>query len=160
MSRTPQWPRARALSAVATLAFSIGCIDRVTDPTPVQANPSQFRADVLAHGEATASARWSAIAPAARAGERHRRTARRNGGIRRRGSRRALHRDAGRRAREDRWIRCRVDGHSPDGPRLLVQRLRSSAAAAASAPRSDAAFFLKSGDQFRPGPPPTVGSPA
>jgi len=62
MSGMPHRPRARALAAAATLAFSIGCTDRVTDPTPVWTNPSPSQADVVAHGEATASVRWSAVA--------------------------------------------------------------------------------------------------
>ena len=61
MSGMPQWPRALALSAVPTLVFSIGCADRVTDPSPVQANPSQWRAEAQALREATASVRWSAV---------------------------------------------------------------------------------------------------
>ena len=62
MSGMPHRPRARALAAAATLAFSMGCTDRVTDPTPVRTNPSRSQADVVAHGEATASVRWSAVA--------------------------------------------------------------------------------------------------
>jgi len=62
MSGMPQWPRALALSAVATLAISIGCIDRVTDPSPVQANPRLSRVDAPVAGNATASVRWSVIA--------------------------------------------------------------------------------------------------
>ena len=62
MSGMPQRPRARALAAAATLAFSMGCTDRVTDPAPVRTNPSRSQADVVAHGEATASVRWSAVA--------------------------------------------------------------------------------------------------
>jgi hypothetical protein len=61
MSGMPTWPRALALSAAATLAFSIGCTDRLTDPSP-QANLQLSRAGTGAVGEATASVRWSTIA--------------------------------------------------------------------------------------------------
>ena len=62
MSGMAQWPRARALPAAAILAASIGCTDRVTDPSPVQARPSLDRADAAILGGGTASVRWSAIA--------------------------------------------------------------------------------------------------
>ena len=62
MSGMQQWPRALALAAVATLAFPIGCTDRVTDPGPGQANPRLSRVDAAVVGDGTASVRWSAIA--------------------------------------------------------------------------------------------------
>ena len=62
MSGMPHWPRALALAAVATLAFPIGCTDRVTDPGPGQANPRLSRVDAAVVGDGTASVRWSAIA--------------------------------------------------------------------------------------------------
>jgi len=62
MSGIPHWPRARALSAAATLAFSIGCTDRVTEPSPGQATPPLSRVNAAVVGDATASVRWSAVA--------------------------------------------------------------------------------------------------
>ena len=61
MSGMQQWPRALALAAVATLAFQIGCTDRVTDPSPVQVNSRLSRVDATIVGDGTASVRWSAI---------------------------------------------------------------------------------------------------
>jgi len=61
MNEMPKRPRALALSAAATLAFSIGCTDRLTDPSP-QANPQLSRAAAGDIGKATASVRWSSIA--------------------------------------------------------------------------------------------------
>lgn len=61
MSGMPPRPRALALSAAATIAFSIGCTDRLTDPSP-RANLHLSRAGTASVGDATASVRWSAIA--------------------------------------------------------------------------------------------------
>ena len=64
MSGMPQWPRALALSAAATLAFSTGCADQFTGPSPIQTTPRLSRTDATLVGDATASVRWSAIARA------------------------------------------------------------------------------------------------
>jgi len=61
MSGMPERPRALALSAAATLAFSIGCTDVLTDPGP-EASPQLSRAAAGDIGKTTASVRWSAIA--------------------------------------------------------------------------------------------------
>jgi membrane-associated phospholipid phosphatase len=62
MSDMPKRSRALALSAAATLAFSIGCAEQVTGPSPARANLQLSRVDGGVVGEATASVRWSAIA--------------------------------------------------------------------------------------------------
>ena len=62
MSGMPHWPRALALSAAATLAFSIGCTDPVTEPNPVRANPRLSPVKAAVVGDVTASVQWSAVA--------------------------------------------------------------------------------------------------
>jgi len=62
MRGMPKWPRALALAAAATLAFSLGCTDQVTDPTRALENARLSRVHVGAVGASTASVRWSAIA--------------------------------------------------------------------------------------------------
>src|SRR5262245_31312025 len=61
MSRMAKLSHGVALSAAAAALALSGCADRTSEPGPMRAPVSALRVSATAHGDATASVRWSAI---------------------------------------------------------------------------------------------------